>query len=364
MVTKRKEEKTIDSVKRLRQVVTLGALTLALVHLLWPALAIDAITLALLAMALLPWLAPIFKSLEFPGGWKVEFQDLQKAAVRAEQAGLLAPSAGPARSLMAFQRYGEMDPNLALAALRIEIEKRLVSLAESRQVEASGRGVGQLLRALTQRQVLNEEERSVLAELTGLLDSAVHGASVDPRAAEWAMDVGPRVLKGLEDLAHEESEKEPVSDLTEGEGKEWQKDENLRLRARRSLEGRQVEQYSTRPEIRAALRLRDFEGDDSQLQQSRLQYFDQVLAILARPVGKLEATQISLLGVDQHNRSLRFNNHKPENEEAHIDEIKQICRYLTEEAKAINDVGIRDQVSRWLDIGRHNMEVMVRHRPT
>jgi len=38
-------------------------------------------------VAVVPWFAPLFKSLEFPGGWKVEFQELQKAAIRAEQAG-------------------------------------------------------------------------------------------------------------------------------------------------------------------------------------------------------------------------------------------------------------------------------------
>lgn len=69
-----------EQLTRLRGIVTLGALLLALLHLLCPTLAIDGVTLALLVIALVPWLAPIFKSLEFPGGWKVEFKELQKAA--------------------------------------------------------------------------------------------------------------------------------------------------------------------------------------------------------------------------------------------------------------------------------------------
>ena len=68
----------------LRSLVTLVALLLALSHLIWPTLAIDTVTLVLLVIAIIPWLAPLFKSLEFPGGWKVEFQELQKAAQRAE----------------------------------------------------------------------------------------------------------------------------------------------------------------------------------------------------------------------------------------------------------------------------------------
>jgi|CXWL01.1.fsa_nt_gi hypothetical protein len=187
--------------KKMRLYVTLGALSVALAHLLWPAMAIDAITLILVTIALVPWLAPIFKSLEFPGGWKVEFQELQKAVQRAEQIGLVAPSTRPSSEAnYSFQQVVEQDPNLALAGLRIEIEKRLTRLAEKHGIEVRGRGLGQLLRQLSQRNILGQEERSVLADLTGLLNSAVHGASVDRRTAEWAMEVGPRILRALEEF--------------------------------------------------------------------------------------------------------------------------------------------------------------------
>ncbi len=157
--------------------------------------------MTLLVIAVLPWLAPIFKSLEFPGGWKVEFQELQKAAERAEKAGLLAAQAVPPATEFVFQQLAESDANLALAGLRIEIEKRLNSLAEKHGIESRSRGLGQLLRALTQKQALSPEASATLADMTGLLNSAVHGASVDPRATNWAMSVGPRVLKALDDLA-------------------------------------------------------------------------------------------------------------------------------------------------------------------
>lgn len=189
---------------RLRQFVTLGALAFAFVHLIWPTLTIDLITLILFVVAIIPWLAPIFKSIEFPGGWKIEFQELQKAAQRAEQAGLLSPP--PQSTAVAdytFQRVAEQDPNLALAGLRIEIEKRLVALAEKHGIEARSRGVGQLLRLLSDRGVLGQQERSVLADLTALLNSAVHGATVDRRATEWAIEVGPRLLRALDDLVAE-----------------------------------------------------------------------------------------------------------------------------------------------------------------
>ena len=193
------------SLKRLRQVVSLGALLLALAHIAWPQLAIDAVALALIVIAILPWLAPLVKSLELPGGWKVEFQELQKAASRAETAGLLAAEPNEPEVLFSFQTIANRDPVLALAGLRIEIEKRLVLLTETHNLNAGRRplGVGQLLRLLVQAEVLTNEERSILADMVNLLNSAVHGAEVDPRAAAWAIDVGPRLLTSLDERIDE-----------------------------------------------------------------------------------------------------------------------------------------------------------------
>jgi len=58
--------------KRLRQLISLGALLLALAHIVWPTFAIDFVAVGLFVIATLPWVAPLVKSLELPGGWKVE----------------------------------------------------------------------------------------------------------------------------------------------------------------------------------------------------------------------------------------------------------------------------------------------------
>jgi len=58
--------------------ITAAALLIALIHLIWPTLTIDAITLTLFFIALIPWLSPVFKSLKFPDGWEIQFQELEK----------------------------------------------------------------------------------------------------------------------------------------------------------------------------------------------------------------------------------------------------------------------------------------------
>lgn len=187
------------SARKIQVGITLVAAVFAAIHLVWPAIALDGISLTLILVAILPWVAPLFKSVEFPGGVKVEFQDLENAKERADKAGLLAeaPLAAAAPEY-SFQIVADEDPNLALAGLRIEVEKRLIQIARSRGIDGEKRSVGRLLQILTEKQLITFEERGVLADLVGLLNSAVHGASVDSGAASWAMQVGPRLLKALD----------------------------------------------------------------------------------------------------------------------------------------------------------------------
>ena len=188
------------SLKRLRWAISVGALAVAAVHVAWPTLAVDAATLVLIGVAILPWLAPFVKSVEVAGVGKVEFPDLQKVASRAETAGLLAPEPLSARGAFSFQSVVERDPNLALAGLRIELERRLSQLARAYGLDQERpMGIGQLLRALMRIEVLTGEERSILADMTNMLNTAVHGAEVDSRAAGWAIEVGPRLLASLDE---------------------------------------------------------------------------------------------------------------------------------------------------------------------
>jgi len=62
----------------LAALITSCAALLAVVHAVRPDLRIDAVTLALLVVAIAPWLAPVFKSVELPGGWKFEYQEVQR----------------------------------------------------------------------------------------------------------------------------------------------------------------------------------------------------------------------------------------------------------------------------------------------
>lgn len=187
------------STRRIQYTITLGALLMAIAHALFPGITIDAITLSLIVVAIVPWLGPVFKSVELPGGVKVEYQQkLEEAAQRAGKAGLLSTVESRARRQYSFQLVAEEDPNLALAGLRIELERQLKALAEAVGVGTSMQGARRLVTELWKQGALSEEERSVLADLLDLLNDAVHGVAVDHRASTWAMDIGPRLLESLQ----------------------------------------------------------------------------------------------------------------------------------------------------------------------
>jgi len=196
-------------IRRTQIIITVVALLIVIVHVAWPKIMIDVITVFLLVVALLPWLIPLIRSLEFPGGWKVEFQELEKVKNKADRAGLLSKKkrANESKSY-SFEIVLNKDPNLALAGLRIEIEKRLIQIAKLNNLSVERSSIGQLLRLLAQHQALTIEETSVLSDMTGLLNSAVHGAEVDKRAADWAIEVGPKLLQSLDEKI--EKYKSPV----------------------------------------------------------------------------------------------------------------------------------------------------------
>lgn len=66
------------SQRRVSIVISVASVILAVIHLLVPKLTIDGTTTVLFIIAVVPWLGPVFKTIQGPGGWKVEFRDLRR----------------------------------------------------------------------------------------------------------------------------------------------------------------------------------------------------------------------------------------------------------------------------------------------
>ena len=66
-----------------RWLIPLVAFGLIIVHMIWSGLIIDAITLGLLVIMILPWLSTILENARLPGGWELTFRKIE--AVQEEQ---------------------------------------------------------------------------------------------------------------------------------------------------------------------------------------------------------------------------------------------------------------------------------------
>ena len=68
----------------LKIIVSILALLAIAAKLEWPELKIDAVVFGLFVVAVLPWLAPLVKSVELPGGLKIELQEIKELAEEAK----------------------------------------------------------------------------------------------------------------------------------------------------------------------------------------------------------------------------------------------------------------------------------------
>jgi hypothetical protein len=194
--------------------ISFFAIAIAAAHIFMPSVTIDVITLILLVLAVLPWLLPYIKDFEIPGVVKISLPETKAATdkLKKDQIIQLKPLkittyppkarviSSKERPFEYLRRVSETEPNLALVGFRIEIEKRIIRLAEIFDIPADGASLQRLVSELVKRDVISKSSASGLIELIALGNQAAHGANVTKEAAEWVLDVGPSILMRLEDI--------------------------------------------------------------------------------------------------------------------------------------------------------------------
>ena len=191
--------------KRTQVFITISAILVGLIHLFFPNLKIDAIFITLIVIAIIPWLEPLLKSVELPGGLKVEFQDFKKLEDEAKKAGLIKSDKDQEitevkhSETYSFIEIAKQNEELALVGFRIEIEKRLRSLADKYSIESNRYSVTRLIEALTKEEILTSAEKTSLIDIISTLNKASHGMEYDQRSANWVIKNGPKILESLDD---------------------------------------------------------------------------------------------------------------------------------------------------------------------
>lgn len=180
------------------------AAILAVIHVLLPQLPIDTITIVLIILALLPWLSPIFKSVEVPGVGKFDYQDLEKVKTKAKKIGLIPTKRKGL--LNTTEEYlfeiARENPNLSLAGFRIELERHIRDMAQSYKIQIAHKNVRQILAELSNKRIINADEKEVLIEIIDTLDEAVYEAPIPAEVTGWIMETAPQLLHTIDQLKH------------------------------------------------------------------------------------------------------------------------------------------------------------------
>ena len=153
-------------------------------------------TIILIFIAMLPWLSGSLKS--FRGfGLEIDFQELNDAGEKVKKSFGLDTKDSPKNQKLMWIEIFDNDPNLALAGLRIEIEKSLRDIAKSYNLETKHKFFDSFIFLLEREKILSPEEAASLKNLRPILNSAVHGATIDKRALDLVVDIGPKILESL-----------------------------------------------------------------------------------------------------------------------------------------------------------------------
>jgi hypothetical protein len=173
-------------------------------HLVWPTIRLDTSALFLLALCFLPWLGTIFKSVELPGGAKVEYrQGLLQAAKKVEDSGLLQDSGVQGNSLTQkrdpiYRTLIEQNPNLALAGLRIDIERKLRAIVGFSNPDSSLKSLSQVVEIIGALGLFTKGQTQAMHGILKHLNSAVHDERVSSENAAEVFQMGTRLLDALD----------------------------------------------------------------------------------------------------------------------------------------------------------------------
>jgi hypothetical protein len=212
-------------VKHLWWIVALAAFVLLLCHTFQIAIVtVDTTSLILVALILLsPFVAAIkrLKIGEFEA--EIDPEEVKKLAEQVASKGpeLESPRAAtsevPTPIVAAILELAESDVVIALAKLRIELERTIQRLAHR-----SGRGQGtprmlsprNLVRDLAARKVVPSKLASPIEDVLALCNRAIHGEAIRDRDARSVIESGVELLQALEQLNSEYGVVHPVEKVT------------------------------------------------------------------------------------------------------------------------------------------------------
>jgi len=184
-------------------IVVVSAFALILLHGLAPtAFNVDEYSILMLLIMSIPCFARYLKSAKIPGA-QFDFRDnIARLEATVEASEAKHHEVEPAEvstgkfetfDLRSARNLVDSDPVLALAALRIEIERTLRIAANVMRLEVGPyAALGRIIRSLTEARHLLPEDMAVLKEVIAVCNNAIHGADVSSNEATEVIGIVDR----------------------------------------------------------------------------------------------------------------------------------------------------------------------------
>lgn len=189
---------------RSKYIISLIAIIALILKLTYPRFNIDNTVVILIFIALIPWIQGIFKSIELPSGHKIELQEFNSAAEKIDNINKnhtidILSDSQLIKSRPSFLSLVDMDVNLALISLRLEIEKRIKSLAATYEISINQQ-LDIITKELQKKGVFDERTLSGLLEIVKLGNDAAHGSIINFDKKEIIIEKGKAILLKLDIL--------------------------------------------------------------------------------------------------------------------------------------------------------------------
>ena len=181
-------------------IVAIGII-LIIVHGFWSELfKIDAYTILILFVLSLPFTAQYLKKAKIMGAefeFKNEIIETKKLVQQSVEKAKEEKSSGKTKTL-SFRTFElstvrdllNSDHVLALAALRIEIERKLRLVADILEVPVNDKlAISKLIDVIKEKKMLSSEQTTALKKIFNMCNKAIHGFTVSEENAEKIIDL-------------------------------------------------------------------------------------------------------------------------------------------------------------------------------
>lgn len=109
-----------------------------------------------------------------------------------------------------IKKIAESDAVLALAKIRIEIEKILMLIARTSSIETNRISLGALVNKLSNQEIISSGISSSLREVISICNRAIHGEAISEDSAKTIIDLGVEIIDDLYWLYKEQAVVAPI----------------------------------------------------------------------------------------------------------------------------------------------------------